>query len=105
MNEQTAAEAFKALGHPARLKILRFIADCCEPGCCETDRAAVGRMAELVGLSQPSVSHHLKELRRAGLVDVRRLGRGIECRINVEVFGDLWKSVVSTMEVSEEGRK
>jgi DNA-binding transcriptional ArsR family regulator len=60
---------FKALGHPVRLGIaLRLAA---EPETCACD------FAEDFGVSQPTVSQHLKVLREAGLVTTRRRGTQI----------------------------
>jgi ArsR family transcriptional regulator len=58
---------FKALGDATRLEIYRLIAGQAEPICvCDiTDRFDV---------SQPTISHHLKVLREAGLVTVSRRG-------------------------------
>lgn len=62
------ATAFKVLGDPARLRILSLIA--AGPG----DEMCVCEMIEPLGLSQPTVSHHLKVLHEAGLL--RREKRG-----------------------------
>jgi len=58
---------FKALADPTRLEIYRLIAAQTEPICaCDVvDRFAV---------SQPTISHHLKTLREAGLITVSRRG-------------------------------
>ena len=54
------AELFKALGHPARLAIVHAIA---------TQQACVcGEFVEITGLSQATVSQHLKELKSAGII-------------------------------------
>jgi predicted transcriptional regulator len=50
----------KALGHPVRLKILKFLAD---QSCCFT-----GELVDVLPLAQSTVSQHLKELRDAGLI-------------------------------------
>ena len=62
-----AAVLFKALGDETRLEVFRLIAGQAEPICvCDiVDRFAV---------SQPTISHHLKALREAGLVRVSRRG-------------------------------
>ena len=58
---------FRALGDPSRLEIFRLIASRTEPICaCDV----VARFE----LSQPTISHHLKVLREAGLVTVSRRG-------------------------------
>jgi len=57
------ATTFDVLAEPARRQILDLL----------RERAhAVGELVELVGLSQPGVSKHLRVLREAGLVSVRR---------------------------------
>ena len=71
MTAPTTAEAarLKALGHPVRLGIaLRLAA---EPETCACD------FAEVFGVSQPTVSQHLKVLREAGLVTTVRRGTQI----------------------------
>jgi ArsR family transcriptional regulator len=60
---------FKALGHPVRLAIALRLAG--EPGTCACD------FAEMFGVSQPTISQHLKVLRDAGLVTTRRRGTQI----------------------------
>lgn len=55
----------KGLADPNRLRILLALAQ---------GRKPVGRVVEELGLSQPLVSHHLKELRQAGLLKVEREG-------------------------------
>lgn len=60
------AARFKALADPTRLEIVRRLA-CCDE-CCVCD------LNDAFDLSQPTISHHLKVLRDAGLVDVSRRG-------------------------------
>ena len=55
------AELFKALGDPARVKILNLLATSGDPVC-------VCNLVEPIGLAQPTVSHHLKKLVESGLV-------------------------------------
>ena len=59
---EATARVLKALADPARLRLLSLIAAC--EGC----EACVCDLTEPVGLSQPTVSHHLKVLAEAGLV-------------------------------------
>ncbi len=58
---------FKALADPTRLDVLRLIAAQAEPVC-------VCDVVERADVSQPTISHHLKVLREAGLVTVSRRG-------------------------------
>ncbi len=62
------ARVFQALGEPNRLRIMQILPQ--QPVCREMYN--VVELAEELGLTQPTVSHHLKILRRAGLVDSRR---------------------------------
>jgi ArsR family transcriptional regulator, arsenate/arsenite/antimonite-responsive transcriptional repressor len=58
---------FRALGDPTRLDIFRLVAAQTEPIC-------VCDIVERFDVSQPTISHHLKVLRDAGLVTVSRQG-------------------------------
>jgi DNA-binding transcriptional ArsR family regulator len=57
---------FFALGETARQQILLLLT--------ENEALNVGQLAERLPLSRPAISHHLKILRQAGLVDVRPAG-------------------------------
>lgn len=60
------AGVFKALADPVRLQLYSRIASAPEAVCvCDIDD---------VGVSQPTVSHHLRKLREAGLIDCERRG-------------------------------
>jgi ArsR family transcriptional regulator len=63
------AASFKALSDPARLRLLSLIQ--AEPG----SEACVCSLIGPLGLSQPTVTHHLQVLHRAGLL--RREKRGV----------------------------
>ncbi|MCB2176470.1 MAG: metalloregulator ArsR/SmtB family transcription factor [Actinomycetales bacterium] len=66
---------FKALGDPGRLRLLSLIA------AHESGQACVCDLTEPLGLSQPTVSHHLKVLREAGLVAGERRGTWVYYRL------------------------
>ena len=59
---------FKALGDPVRLRMLSLIASHEGGRCCVCD------ITPAFELSQPTISHHLKTLREAGLLDCERRG-------------------------------
>ena len=62
------AELFRSLGDPARVRIVNLLARSSEPVCaCE--------LYEPLGLSQPTVSHHLKKLTDAGLLEREQRGK------------------------------
>ena len=62
------AELFKALGDPARVRLVNLLATADGPVCmCD--------LIEPVRLSQPTVSHHMKKLLDAGLVEREQRGK------------------------------
>ena len=65
--EATAA-LFRALADPARVRIVNTLATSDEPVC-------VCHLIEPLGLSQPTVSHHLKKLVDAGLLEREQRGK------------------------------
>ena len=68
LDEEGTAAVFKALGDPARVRIVRMLESADGPVCaCEFIPA--------LGLSQATVSHHLKKLTDAGLVEREQRGK------------------------------
>ena len=68
----------KALADPRRFQILEKIANCREVGC--------QRLCEQFPVAQPTMSHHLKELARAGLIEPWREGQFVFYRFRADVF-------------------
>ena len=68
-------EFAKAIADETRQKIMRYC-------CCQ--RLTVGDITEHIGVSQPTVSHHLAILRDAGLVTAEREGRETYYSLNCE---------------------
>ncbi|AUM19973.1 ArsR family transcriptional regulator [Rhodococcus ruber Chol-4] len=66
---------FKALGDPVRLRMLSLIASHEGGECCVCD------ISPSFDLSQPTISHHLKVLREAGLLDCERRGTWVHYRV------------------------
>jgi ArsR family transcriptional regulator len=68
-DDEAAATArlFKALAEPARVRILNLLVSAGEGAC-------VCELTETLGLSQPTVSHHLKKLTQAGLLRRQQMG-------------------------------
>jgi ArsR family transcriptional regulator len=64
----TLAPAFKALGDPVRLQLMSMIASA------EGGEICVCDLTPAFDLSGPTISHHLKTLREAGLIDGERRG-------------------------------
>ena len=65
---EATAELFKALGDPARVRLVNLLATSDEPVC-------ICNLIEPLGLSQSTVSHHMSKLREAGLVEREQRGK------------------------------
>jgi ArsR family transcriptional regulator, arsenate/arsenite/antimonite-responsive transcriptional repressor len=79
------AGALKAVADPARLRLLSLIR--AQPN----REACVCHLTEPLGLSQPTVSHHLKVLLQAGLVEREQRGSWAFFRVREEPLADLRK--------------
>ena len=81
------ALVFKALGEPTRVKLVSLIA------ATEGGEACICDLTDPVGLSQPTVSHHMKLLVEAGLVTREQRGKWAYYR----VVDDTLRSVAATL--------
>ncbi|GAA1329945.1 metalloregulator ArsR/SmtB family transcription factor [Streptomyces sanglieri] len=78
LDEEAAAglaKVFKALGDPVRLRLLSMIASRDGGEICVCD------LTPAFDLSQPTISHHLKLLKQAGLIDSERRGTWVYYRL------------------------
>jgi ArsR family transcriptional regulator, arsenate/arsenite/antimonite-responsive transcriptional repressor len=81
-----SAALFRALGDPARVKIVNLLATSGEPVCaCEFEPA--------LELSQPTVSHHLKKLTDAGLLEREQRGKWAYFSLKPEATSQLERLV------------
>jgi ArsR family transcriptional regulator len=77
------APLFKAIGDPVRLRLLSLIA------CHEGGEACVCDLTAAFELTAPTISHHLKVLKQAGLIDSERRGTWVYYWINPGVLARL----------------
>ncbi|MFG2598425.1 ArsR/SmtB family transcription factor [Streptomyces sp. NPDC048462] len=80
---ETLAKVFKALGDPVRLRLLSMIASRAGGEICVCD------LTPAFELSQPTISHHLKLLKQAGLIDSERRGTWVYYRLLPETTDQL----------------
>jgi ArsR family transcriptional regulator len=73
----------KALADPARLRLVSLIA------CHEGGEACVCELAGAFDLTAPTISHHLRVLREAGLISSERRGTWVYYRTNPDVLARL----------------
>lgn len=92
-NTEELAEIFKALSNPNRLRIFMRLASCCKPGTVgyinEDTSAYIGELADEVTIVKSTVSHHIKELKRVGLIKTERQGQKIACWVDPEIVDAL----------------
>ncbi|MQY05188.1 ArsR/SmtB family transcription factor [Actinomadura macrotermitis] len=74
------APLFKAIGDPVRLRLLSLIA------CHEGGEACVCDLTDAFELTPPTISHHLKVLKQAGLIDSQRRGTWVYYWLNPGVL-------------------
>ena len=79
---EATARLFRALADPARVKILNLLATSPEPVC-------VCEFTDPLGLSQPTVSHHLKKLLDAGLLEREQRGTWAYYSLRSDALGGL----------------
>ena len=85
------SDVFKALGNPSRLKIFLRLASWCRAGTIldGKPRNYVGELGSDLDVAPSTLSHHLKELQRANLIQMRRSGQNIECWVTPETLDGL----------------
>lgn len=69
------ASALRVVADPTRLRLLSYLASC------EGEEACVCDLTDPVGLTQPTISHHLRVLHEAGFVDRDKRGRWVFYRL------------------------
>ena len=77
----SAVTAARAIGHPARLRVLVML---------RSGELCVCQVTEVLALAPSTVSAHLRELRRSGLVAQRREGRWVHVRLSEDPTARAW---------------
>jgi ArsR family transcriptional regulator len=93
-NAADLARIFQALANPHRVELILTLLDCCGAGAaCDVAEdglvPCVGEVGKDLNIAPSTLSHHLKELQRAGLIVMERRGKNVYCQINQEKIADL----------------
>ena len=89
-------EIFAVLADPTRLKLLQILCLQNPPGC-----RCVNNLSQLLGISQPAVSQHLRVLKSVGLVTGERRGFRMHYVINPEGLKRCQEILTTTLEFNE----
>jgi DNA-binding transcriptional ArsR family regulator len=97
---RSAVGILKALGHPVRLRLAAML---------RGGELCVCQMTAVLGLAASTVSAHLSDLKRAGLVEDRKDGRWVLHRLSqdppaVSHLEPVWKSVAGDAHLEEDAR-
>lgn len=85
------APVVAALGDPVRLRIVSMLLAAQDGYACGCD------LEGPLGLSQPTVSHHLKVLREAGLVEGKKRGRWVHYRVVPERLAEVSEALTPSL--------
>ncbi len=89
MTEQDLAKAFRALGNENRLAIFLQILEAERKSYKRQCRCVVTDVISKLGIGAPTISHHLKELSNAGLIETERDGKFLVAMINVNAISEI----------------
>ena len=92
---EARAEVFRALAHPARLRILE---------CLGAGERCVCELQTVAGGSLPTVSRHLAQMKAAGLLGCRREGVNIYYRLLVPCVIDVFACIDEALRADSERR-
>ncbi len=95
--EDRLAKQLWAIGDSVRIRILSLLPD--EANCEHGNN--VSGLAEELGLSQPTISHHLRVLRQAGLVSYRKMCRDAYYWIDHKAAREMLAGLQETLELKE----
>ena len=97
MDTKKAASGFSAMGSGSRLDVLKALVRAGEPG------LAVSAIQSRTGIPASTLTHHLKNLAAAGLIDQHRNGRTITVQANYDHLRSLAGFILAECCVEQEG--
>lgn len=75
------AIVLRALADPTRVRLLQYLAES------ESGTACACHLPDALGITQPTLSHHMRKLHDAGLVERERRGRWVHYTVRPEALG------------------
>jgi len=90
------AEVIKALAHPTRLRIVDYLLGQGEKCVCD--------IAAFVDVSQPMVSKHVAQMRDAGVLESRKEGSMVFCKVSTPCLQSFFRCLDKTIEQNLQAR-
>ncbi len=99
-NDEKLAKQLWAAGDIARLRIMRLLprAESCKGG------LNVSQLAEKLEMAQPTVSHHLRVLRQAGLVSFKKMCRDVYYQVDAGEIREVMNSLGRCLQTDSDGK-
>lgn len=91
----------RLIADPTRFRILQFLAEPVQTCCSREDGVCACDVESFLGLSQPTVSHHMRILGAAGLVHAERRGRWVYYELDVAALRALAAGLVELADLAE----
>ena len=92
-HQNDTADMFKALGHPARVAILEYLLQ---------NGPSIGSdLVRILDLAQPTVSRHLNEMVKNGIIDSRSTGNAVKYSVNEQNMTELLGYLVQVVKMNK----
>ncbi|WP_027187698.1 ArsR/SmtB family transcription factor [Desulfovibrio cuneatus] len=93
MEPKKAAKIFKALSNPNRLELYLKIMECHESEFDAGCECFLINIMNSFSIGAPTISHHIKELVNAGLIETEKKGKLLICRVNQDIVEEVFQLV------------
>ena len=96
------AAKLKILADPTRLAILEFLREPIQNCCSREDGIYACDLETFLGLTQPTVSHHMKQLAEAGFITAEKRGRWVYYALAPEAFARVIAALTDLKKAAEQ---
>ena len=96
------SDKLKTLADPTRLAILEFLKEPLQSCCSRNDGICGCDLETFLGLTQPTVSHHMKQLVEAGFVTAEKRGRWVYYELAPEAFTTVITALTDLKQAAEQ---
>ena len=97
-------DRLKLLGDATRWRIVEFLAHPIQSCCSRADGVCGCDLETFLGVTQPTISHHMKQLVDAGLVTAERRGRWVYYELDASAFQELASALKDVAQAAKQSR-